>query len=94
MNERAPYFNISIHAPLAGSDHDKRVNTILPYDFNPRSPCGERQRIIGGSAAEVSISIHAPLAGSDRAILNIDSMIIISIHAPLAGSDTSAHATR
>ena len=36
--------NISIHAPHAGSD-DTVVKMILGHaNFNPRSPCGERQK--------------------------------------------------
>ena len=57
---------ISIHAPLAGSDPEIRMFCTSNSDFNPRSPCGERRsrrcEVKGGSY----ISIHAPLAGSDR----------------------------
>ena len=35
--------NISIHALLAESDHDGRVNLLGFQNFYPRSPCGERQ---------------------------------------------------
>ncbi len=34
---------ISIHAPLAGSDHVSRLGHIDAGNFNPRSPCGERR---------------------------------------------------
>jgi len=34
---------ISIHAPRVGSDTSYAVNNCSYYDFNPRSPCGERQ---------------------------------------------------
>ena len=37
----APY-NISIHAPHAGSDDGKILKAGSLKDFNPRSPCGER----------------------------------------------------
>ena len=33
---------ISIHAPHAGSDSERQRNAGLRFDFNPRSPCGER----------------------------------------------------
>ena len=33
---------ISIHALLAESDHDGRVNLLRFQNFYPRSPCGER----------------------------------------------------
>ena len=38
-------FNISIHAPLAGSDRTIRATRGWRCNFNPRSPCGERQRL-------------------------------------------------
>ena len=34
--------SISIHAPHAGSDRQHLANYSGWYDFNPRSPCGER----------------------------------------------------
>ena len=56
---------ISIHAPRVGSD-TKAVN--LPqvnFNFNPRSPCGERRRPGDSDRAGKNISIHAPRVGSD-----------------------------
>ena len=35
---------ISIHAPRVGSDRTKAINVATVYNFNPRSPCGERPR--------------------------------------------------
>ena len=35
--------NISIHALLAESDAKILANTMLHFDFYPRSPCGERR---------------------------------------------------
>ncbi len=35
---------ISIHAPHAGSDIFNVAGKPLPFNFNPRSPCGERRR--------------------------------------------------
>ena len=32
---------ISIHTPLAGSDHTPIDGDFEPSDFNPHSPCGE-----------------------------------------------------
>ena len=39
-----PNRRISIHAPRAGSDGSGIAILRFPEDFNPRSPCGERQR--------------------------------------------------
>ena len=43
--EDAQKLAISIHAPHAGSDGKRALYTLLTTDFNPRSPCGERQRV-------------------------------------------------
>ena len=37
---------ISIHAPLAGSDIVPNRTLYESFNFNPRSPCGERQRAV------------------------------------------------
>ena len=34
-------------------------------NFYPRSPCGERLRVVDGSKSSIEISIHALLAESD-----------------------------
>ena len=39
-----PNDKISIHAPHAESDTVKSTITVNLFDFNPRSPCGERPR--------------------------------------------------
>ena len=39
---RPPYFSISIHAPRVGSDENPVGFMNTAYNFNPRSPCGER----------------------------------------------------
>ena len=57
--------DISIHAPLAGSDGVAGKLPDYDGDFNPRSPRGERLFCDKGAAAGTGISIHAPLAGSD-----------------------------
>ena len=33
---------ISIHAPHAGRDVDLPLRVVLPWNFNPRAPCGAR----------------------------------------------------
>ena len=56
---------ISIHAPRAGSDSDAQHAGGGCENFNPRSPCGERQVVAGHCVIVGPISIHAPRAGSD-----------------------------
>ena len=55
---------ISIHAPRAGSDGRQGLSHRQGGNFNPRSPCGERQVSKYVTMVE-KISIHAPRAGSD-----------------------------
>ena len=58
--------NISIHAPRAGSDGIYfSPFSFKNFNFNPRSPCGERQKEEGKTMTKNFISIHAPRAGSD-----------------------------
>ena len=80
--------SISIHTPLAGSDGTARPWSRPCGNFNPHSPCGERQYAYRHPSVKVEISIHTPLAGSDEAgaavLVKAD---VISIHTPLAGSD-------
>ena len=39
-----PALDISIHAPRVGSDGKECVLQAGEVNFNPRSPCGERQQ--------------------------------------------------
>ena len=85
---RGTAVHISIHAPHAGRDTQILERRYDPRDFNPRAPCGARQRYTLESKLEDIISIHAPHAGRDAEIpgcgLCTDN---ISIHAPHAGRD-------
>ena len=58
-----PY--ISIHALLAESDLTLIYSGFMPYDFYPRSPCGERPWHRFTQRRDFKISIHALLAESD-----------------------------
>ena len=59
-------------------------------NFNPRSPCGERQELRGWFTYGTRISIHAPRVGSDIITVRRPGFLIaISIHAPRVGSDTT-----
>ena len=58
---------ISIHAPRTGSDQRGERNCRWnKYDFNPRSPHGERLEGRKKKGVTQDISIHAPRTGSDR----------------------------
>ena len=58
---------VSIHAPLTGSDRGRGGHPQPDHDgFNPRPPHGERlDTFRGGPINTHSVSIHAPLTGSD-----------------------------
>ena len=56
-------------------------------NFNPRSPRGERHRVLGKAAPTRIISIHAPREGSDMIAFDLLWQVLISIHAPREGSD-------
>ena len=80
--------DISIHAPLAGSDCTaSRWSMICPL-FQSTLPLRGATPDTLTTSTPVFISIHAPLAGSDddRA-RKAEENLRISIHAPLAGSD-------
>ena len=78
---------ISIHAPLAGSDHSDGPKATRPFYFNPRSPRGERHVTFAHNTVSTIFQSTLPSRGatSDGFVLFI--LILISIHAPLAGSD-------
>ena len=78
---------ISIHAPRAGSDSFFSSASRAFVNFNPRSPCGERQPYLFSTLRAEHISIHAPRAGSDQIVCRSLPYHRISIHAPRAGSD-------
>ena len=77
FNPRSPYgerldnrfpivdAEISIHAPLTGSDVCQQCQQAQNKNFNPRSPYGERQQVRMFKTSPDRISIHAPLTGSD-----------------------------
>ena len=78
---------ISIHAPLTGSDSRDRAEILQDFDFNPRSPYGER-RAWGESIKPIAqFQSTLPLRGATRNLKKQPQRGTISIHAPLTGSD-------
>ena len=57
---------ISIHAPHTGSDFLTVFLPIPLLNFNPRSPHGERRKLLQLANGAIYISIHAPHTGSDN----------------------------
>ena len=87
INDRLLYFNISIHAPLAGCDQNDKEDFSLYNDFNPRTPCGVRPGSCFICRVIFAISIHAPLAGCDieHVLQRLHPKIFQSTH-PLRGA--------
>ena len=67
MDDLVPYktVRISIHAPREGSDNFFGGFDCVLFNFNPRSPGGERPVIAATPVMPREISIHAPREGSD-----------------------------
>ena len=79
--------------PVWGATTAPTTIKPIPRDFNPRSPCGERQALAVYGRAAARISIHAPRVGSDARQVSWASDIRISIHAPRVGSDINVRPT-
>ncbi len=61
-------FIISIHAPRAGSDAGSALTTAQNGNFNPRSPCGERQQYIVLLQAQSAIYTQSAILSIVNAI--------------------------
>ena len=83
---------ISIHAPRVGSDTDQYAGCSSRSDFNPRSPCGERQRRAWSHCTPMDFNPRSPCG--ERLVDRVAHAggVLISIHAPRVGSDTDQYA--
>ena len=81
---------ISIHAPRGGSDQQHIQQTVHGFDFNPRSPWGERPGSPSPPILVAGFQSTLPVGGATQSIINTNQPIIISIHAPRGGSDHDA----
>ena len=78
---------ISIHAPRVGSDENCSGSERSRCDFNPRSPCGERQRFRRLRVCGVRFQSTLPVWGATEEQPYPVAARHISIHAPRVGSD-------
>ena len=78
---------ISIHAPRVGSDRRWPPSLCVLRDFNPRSPCGERQGKRHPIKLYCVFQSTLPVWGATPLHRFWISFIVISIHAPRVGSD-------
>ena len=88
---QAPPRKISIHAPRTGSDppcpcawHDSR-------NFNPRSPHGERLKLLCECYRFLLFQSTLPARGATIKDCHMPHLLPISIHAPRTGSDAAGY---
>ena len=78
---------ISIHAPRTGSDsYVLRERRPRGY-FNPRSPHGERPKLVLNTILMKSFQSTLPARGATLLLALLSDGFCISIHAPRTGSD-------
>ena len=80
-------YEISIHAPRMGSDRCRLKSLKLTFNFNPRSPHGERRLYHSQNVIKVYFNPRSP-HGERRIEGKHTIRTKISIHAPRMGSDT------
>ena len=80
---------ISIHAPRVGSDHGSVDEPCADVNFNPRSPCGERQRHRKNVPIWMTFQSTLPVWGATGNGTGLYVVQMISIHAPRVGSDST-----
>ena len=86
-----PYSKFQSTLPVWGATSTLLCRYLSYFDFNPRSPCGERLKRSIPDMDFITISIHAPRVGSDRFPILLRAIRpTISIHAPRVGSDLCA----
>ena len=78
---------ISTHAPPVGSDRLLGPDVELPANFNPRSPCGERQKGMTMAWTANQFQPTLPLWGATTFTNEYYLSLNISTHAPPVGSD-------
>ena len=83
------YFKSTL--PAWGATLNGFPHMVSPFNFNPRSPHGERPEEISYLLTSLHISIQSlPAWGGTYMTTQILSLIKISIHAPRMGSDIGA----
>ena len=86
-HDRGTNQGISIHAPRVGSDHHHRPPILFAWDFNPRSPCGERLQSRAVGVQRSLFQSTLPVWGATSRQMHRTQHCLISIHAPRVGSD-------
>ena len=79
--------DISIHAPRVGSDPRPTMRSRSTWNFNPRSPCGERPCLVSVILYCCIFQSTLPVWGATIGGQEAVHLALISIHAPRVGSD-------
>ena len=87
--DHVPSGLISIHAPRMGSDPMRRGYGLGCWNFNPRSPDGERRMLVPASSMVTVFQSTLPGWGATATAVGLRVPAGISIHAPRMGSDPS-----
>ena len=73
--------------PVWGATSSFAVMPKLPGSFNPRSPCGERQHVLGPMSIPLMFQSTLPVWGATTVLALSSGTGGVSIHAPRVGSD-------
>ena len=91
--ERKMSLSISIHAPLAGCDHNSKSRKTRRRYFNPRTPCGVRRAgARTGSSATIFQSTRPLRGATSLPSLQIRARPSFQSTRPLRGATCSGHA--
>ena len=82
-------YAISIHVLRVEDDAVLRSPLTDAMNFNPRPPCGGRQRLRRGSSSRCAISIHVLRVEDDWAVCLTLLPLVISIHVLRVEDDTN-----
>ncbi len=79
--------NISIHAPRAGSDRCRQARRLSAmYNFNPRSPCGERPAALSAATAEGVFQSTLPVRGATKVSSDCRPELLFQSTLPVRGA--------
>ena len=81
------FTTISIHAPRTGSDNGRLQRPWSRYNFNPRSPYGERHGRLQRPWSRYNFNPRSPYGERQACEASHMGLSVISIHAPRTGSD-------
>ena len=87
IDEYAAQFQFQSTCPLRGTTSMWTTMFRLPFDFNPRAPCGARHTTSAANKQAKQISIHVPLAGHDDGVRQGEAaLVIFQSTCPLRGT--------